>query len=363
MANKQALIPAQLIGDIKRGGWRLTDNIQGETNAIGTGQQRELLAKSGASFVDTTFRQVFNGNAIANPDNIQFDRYTSQTNVICGTGNEFLSGEAIQDIGFTSQITPLNDHQITNMSLASIVDHIIRRHTNLVFDATAMPDGIVTTLNIDFTNSVKLERYNVSKSQNMWRTLQNIGGGESSGEFYRCWFNKANEFFYQPTPMFGSETTLGTLDSSMFWNRPRIKLNNNQPGKKIGKVQITAVKNFNTIFTSSFPNPPGDGKILPSKDGIFAANQAESDLFAQRMFEWLTRPFTVTIGVDPAIIAFEVDLGDKVTLDYNGPVDTVDSTLHIDLSGDYIVYGARIQFDSRGYFASGSLILEFDNSS
>jgi len=363
MTDKNALIPQVLTGDINRGGWRCTFNIQGVTDAVANGQAVEILAKSGAQFVDTEFRQVFSGHAIAAQDNISFDRYTSTSTVIAGTANELLIGGHIQAIGFTSQATPLNDHQITNFSLALSEDHLMKRHCNFVFQVD-MPDGIVSVLNIDTANSVNLDRYNVDKSQNFWRSLQNIGGGESSGEFYRCWFNKNNQFFYQPTPMFGTETTKGTIDKGFIWGKPRVKLNSNQPGKKVGQVNITAVKTFNTTFVSKFPlSGPVDGKTLPSKDGIFAADQAESDLFAKRMFEWMTRPFTVTLNVDPGLVAFEVDLGDKITLDYDGPIDGVDNVLHLDLSGDYIVYGARIQFDTGGFFATGSLTLEFDNSS
>ena len=362
MANPNALIPASLVGDIKRGGWRITVNSQADTAAIATGQGFEILAKSGANFYDTAFRQVFNGNAIAALDNIGFDRYNSQSNVVCGTANEFLSGEAVQDIGFTSQATPLNDHQITNLSLALIVDHIMRRHCNIVFDAVNMPDGIVTVMNIDFANSVQLQRYNTSKSQNMWRVIQNIGGGESSGEFYRAWFDKNNSFYYQPSPMFGTKTSLGTIDKTYIWNKPRVRLNANQPGKRVGQTNITAIKNFNELFVSKYPSAPADGKTLPSKDGIFAASQGESDLFAERMYKWLTRPYTVTVQVDPALVAFEVDLADKITLSYNGPVDGAGSGMHLDLSGDYFIFGASIQFDSSGKFATGSLTLESDNS-
>ncbi len=363
MTNKNALIPQVLTGDIKRGGWKCTFRVQGETDAIADGQAVQILAKSGASFFDTEFRQVFSGNAIAAQDNIIFDRYTSTSTVIAGTANELLIGGNIQTIGFTSQATPLNDHQITDNSLALEVEHILKRHCNFIFQAD-MPDGIISVLSIDVANSVKLDRYNVDKSENFWRSLQNIGGGESSGEFYRCWFNKKNEFFYQRTPMFGGLTSLGTIDKSFIWGKPRVKLHNNQPGAKVGQVHITAIKDSQTIFTASFPflAIPGIGKILPPKDGIFAEKQSEAFFFAQRMFEWLTRPFTVTLNIDPAFVAFEVDLGDKITLDYNGPVDTPDGILHLDLTGDYIIYGARIQFDARGFFAIGSLTLEFDNS-
>jgi len=339
----------------------VTVNSQSDTSALIKGEGFRILAKAGAAFLDTEFREVFNGNAIAAMDNISFGTYTSQSTVAAGTANEFLSGEAVQDIGFTSQATPINDHQITNFSLALAVEHLLKRHVNVVNQAD-MPDGIVTTLDIDFANSVQLQRYNVKQSNNIWRTIQNIGGGESSGEFYRAWFGKDNTFHYQPSPMFGSKTSIGAIDKSYIWGRPRVRLNSNQPGKTVGKVDIISVKDFQTTFASTFPAPPAVGKTLSKKSGIFASSQAESDTFAERLYKWETRPFTLTIQVDPALVAFEVDLADKITLDYDGTAEVKNQAMTLNLSGDYYIFGASIAFDASGKFATGSLTLEKDNS-
>lgn len=366
------LIPQQLVGDLRRGGYLLTGYVEGDTDAVSKGANWLLQGKSGSDWLDLDWRQFFTGHLLGAPDNLQFDAYNSRAVIRAGTMNELLIGESLQAIGFTEQSSPANEHQITGMQLADIVEHIIKHHCNVIYHATDMPDGVITSTDIDTTNSVPLERYNVSKSENLWRSLQSIGGGEEAGEFYRCWFDRSNTFHYQAAPAFWATppTSLGTLTKSHIRGQMQVKLRNNNPGETIGKVRITAIKNSNTIYTASSPSTPGDGQELPPRDGIWADTQSKADTQATRLYDWLTRAFTVTLEVDPGLILFGddgsgIDLADKVAVTYDGPTEDAISGagVHLNWSAKaFFVYGVRITFDIFGRMAQGLLILEEDPS-
>jgi len=364
------LIPLTLDGNLRRGGWTLAGRVEGDTNAVAYGQNWRVLAKSGSDWYDHDWREAFNGHVIASPDNLQFDRYASRVDIRAGTMDNLLAGEALQDIGFTAQATPTNDHQITDMTLADIVEHILDAHCNAVYNATTMPDGVVTEDDIDTTNSVQLDRYNVSKSDNMWRSMQAIGGGEEAGEFYRCWFDRHNKFYYQPAPAFWTTppTSKGTLTTAHLRGAVRVKLNNNQPTARVGQVNITAIKDFDTVYTATYPSSPAAGKILPSRDGIYAEDQSKTNTLAERLYKWLTRSYTLTVEVDPGLLLFGddgdgLDLSDKVAVTYDGPAEdtTSGAGVHLNLSAEpFFVYGAQVTFDAAGRMARAVLTLEQD---
>ncbi len=369
MLLNKTFIPKSLTGDLRRGGYVLTGTIEGDTDAITYGQNLQLRGRSGADFLDEIPRVFFDGHVLAEPDNIQVGRYNTMANVQAGTMDNLLAGESLQDIGFTEQSSPANDHQITGLQLADIVQHILERHCNVIFNATTTPDGIITNTDIDTTGSVALDRYNVSKSSNIWRSIQNVGGGERTGEFYISFFDRKNKFFYQPFPAFWSvkPTSLGTLDKNHLRGAIRVRRNANKPGARVGQVNLTAVKDFDTVFTASFPTAPAEGKVLPSRDGIFAEDQTKTTTLATRLYQWLTRKYTLTIEVDPGLILFGddgngIDIANLITLDYDGPVEDAISGAGLDLniSDDYFIFKIQIKFDTAGKMAQGFLTLESD---
>jgi len=362
-------IPNTLTGDLRRGGYVLRGTLEGDTDAIIYGQNLQLRGRSGADFLDENPRVFFDAHVLAEPDNIQVRRYNTMAQLQTGTMDNLLAGESLQDIGFTEQASPTNAHQITGLQLADIVQHILERHSNVIFNATTTPDGVITDTDIDTAGSVALERYNVRQSSNIWRSIQNIGGGERTGEFYISFFDRKNKFFYQPFPPFFSvkPTSLGTIDKDHLRGTIKVRRVANKPGARVGQVNLTAVKDFDTVFTAAFPTDPGEGKILPPRDGIFAEDQTKTTTLATRLFQWLTRKFPLTIEVDPGLILFGddgngLDLANLITLDYNGPVEDAISGagLDLDLSDSYFIFKVQIKFDSAGKIAKGFLTLESD---
>ncbi len=369
MNREVKLVPQKMTGDLRRGGWNLTGFVEGDTDAVSYGQNWVVRAKSGATFVDAAAREIFSGHVLSQPEVIEFDRYRSRIEVNAGTMNELLEGESLQAIAFTEQASPANDHQITGLTFGDMVDHIIRRHCNAVYHATTMPDGVITELDVDLASTAQV-RFNVEQSDNLWRSLQKLGGGESSGEFYIPFFNRRNKFYYQPAPAFWSvpPTSKGTITKQHLRGAVKVKVNNAQPKEKIGQVTITAYGDFDTFYTSSFPTNPGRGKILPPKKGIYANNQSRADTLATRLYQWLTRPYSIEIEVDPGLVllgddGFGLDLSDKVSFTYDGPAEdtTSGAGVHLNFAAeDFFVYGAKIDFDAQGKMAKALLLLEVD---
>ena len=352
-----------LTGDLKRGGWVANCRVGGDIDLVVAGDLVSIAAKS--VFNPTEPQPYFNGVVLANPDAMTFTRLQSSVTFQVVTTDSLLSGESVQSIGFTQQAIPTNSHQIVPpMLLSDLVDHILRDHTNVV------SDGNVTVLNFLSAESVNLLRYNTQKSNNIWRTLQKIGGGEMSGEFFRPFFNRKNEFFYQPAPFFlpSPPASKGTITKDHIWGTVRIKFNNNQPSARTGQVNLSSVKDFQTVFKSQFPLAVENGKIVQKDSGVFASDQSESDRNAERLFKWLTREFTLTIEVDPALIMFGddgagLDLADKIHVTYNGLVEDADTGfgMTLDIDDDFYIYGAQIKPNVEALSGSGTLTLEKDN--
>lgn len=369
MKSEPNLIPLTQNGNLRRGGWLVTARVDGDTDAVSKNQNWQLVAKSAAGSLDPEWREILNGHILADPD-FRFSRHTSQATVQAGTVDALLRGESIQDIGFVEDAAPSNNHQITGLDFAAMINHMLQKHCNVILDATGAagsPDGIIDTTDIDTTNSTLISRYNVSKSGNFWRTLQQV----ASGEFYNIWCDRHNKIYYQPRPMFepAPASSKGLLTTSHMRGTLQVKYWNSKPGQRIGQVNITTIKNSTTVYKSKYPADPADGKILPSKDGFWAASQANSDVLAERLYRWLTRQYTLTVEVDPGLAMFGddglgLDLGDNLTFNYDGSAEDADTGVGVHLlaaAQPMYVYGMQIGFDVVGRLAKAVLTLEYDN--
>lgn len=375
MQKQAELIPLTLNGDLRRGGWLCNFRVQGDTDAISRGQNIRLMGKALADHIDLASREFLNAHALAAPD-FRFSRHASQGTFQAGTVDAFLRGESIQDLSFSNQASPANSHEVNGLNFGEIVTHILQKHTNYIYDATGAagsPDGVVTSTNIDTTNSTGLDQFIIGQSNNLWSVLQRIAGGEEGGgEFYRIYVTRANKIIYEQAPPFVSPqpAAKGTLTKSHLRGNVQVKFWNAQPGQRVGQVQITAVKNATTVYTSSYPANPADGKIFKKLSGIWANSQARADVLSERLYRWLTRSYKLTIEVDPGLMLFGddgtgLDLGDRVLLTYDGPTEDTDTGagVHLNLSAQSLfVYGANVQFKAHDRSARATLILEHDNS-
>lgn len=375
MQLRTELLPLTINGDLRRGGWLASGRVEGDTDAVSRGLNWLIDGRSLAEWVDTDYRSAFDGHILADPD-YQFTRNGSIASVDAGTVDAFLRGESIQDISFADVASPSNSHEATSWNFGQVVTHILQHHCNYIFDAdgsNGSPDGVVTTTDIDVTNSTTFEVFIVNQSNNMWRTLQQIGGGEEGGgEFYRIWCTRQNVIKYQPAPPFISPqpAAKGTLTKEHLRGAVRVQLHNSQPGQRVGQVQIMAVANPTTVYSASYPSNPADGKIFKKDSGIWAQSQARANVLAERLYRWLTRSYTLQVEVDPGLILFGdtgtgLDLGDRILMTYDGPTEstTTGHGVHLNLSAQSLfVYGVDIRYDPVRRRATGFLTLEHDNS-
>lgn len=373
METNTRLIVKSIVGDLRQGGSLATVGIDGDTDAVAEGRNVRLLGRSFAGGTDTLgFAEIFNGHVLATPS-FTFDAFTSQAQAQVGTANYLMRAGHLQGIGFVSDATPANSHQIANMTIADCFEHIIDAHCNFIFNATTMPDGIITEEDID-TSDTAVGRLNVHKSQNFWNALvSQLGGGEEGGvQFYRPYFDRKNKLYYQPAPHFLATppTTRGTITKDHIRGKPQVTVRNSAPGERVGQVQIVAVQSSNSVLTAKYPaSQPGDGKIVVKDSGIWADTQGRADTLAQNLYEWLTRPYTIKIEVDPGVILFAddglgIDIGNKVTVNYDGPTEdtATGAGMHINFSNqDFFVYRYSVTYDPVRKMGRGTLELEADN--
>lgn len=378
MTRRKEFVPLSLNGDLRRGGWLLSGLVQGDTDAVSAGLNLRELGKSLSDFTDLVPREWFNAHVLANPD-FSFDRYASQASWQAGTADRFLSGLDIQDLSFSVVASPSNPHEATSWRFSQMISHILTKHCNIIFDPTGAagaPDGIAS-MDLDLTNSTQFstvgDRFIVGHSENLWSTLQKIGGGEEGGgEFYRIWCDRRNVIHYYQAPPFISPqpASKGTLTKEHIRGTVQVKFHNTQPGQKVGQVQIVAGINPNTIFNAQYPASPLQGKVVRKQSGIWAQSQGRANTLAERLYRWLTRQYTLTVEVDSGLALFGddglgLDLGDRVLVTYNGPAEDADTGagVHLNLSAQSLfVYGVQVNFDAGRRSATATLTCEHDNS-
>lgn len=366
------IIVRSIVGDLKQGGTLVNAIVEGDTDALVIGDNISLIGKSYAGADDLEWREYFNGHVLNTPD-YRFDTFKSEAQIQIGTANYLMRGGELQSIGFTEQGSPANSHQIaTTMRISDCFEHIVDDHCNFVYDATTNAGGIITEESIEGTDTA-VTRLNVHKG-NFWGALvQQLGGGEEGGvQFYRPYFNRKNKMFYQPAPHFlaSAPTSKGTITKEHIRGRVRVTVRNSKPEERTGQVQIIAVATSNIVYEAKFPALlPGDGKIVVKDSGVWADSQGRADTLAQNLYEWLTRPYTLTLEVDPGLILFGddgngLDLGDKVSVTYDGATEdtATGAGVHLNLSAvDFFVYGYNVSLDANGKTGKATLTLEADN--
>ena len=356
-------------GDIRQGGTLITGRIDGDTDAVVYGDNLRLLAKSNSQYDDPEWREFFNGHVIESPS-YDFSAFESHLTFKAGTANYLMRGR-IQDVAFTQQAVPANEHQIApTMRLSSCFSHLISSHCNFLYNATTRPDGIIFSTGYD-TADTALTRFNFNKSNDMWSALvQQLGGGDEGGvQFFWPYFKRDNTLTYKGAPHTLGLTSKGTLTKEHLRGVVRVTTRNARAEDKIGQVQIIAVGGDTTIYESVYPTTPGDGRIVEKKSGIWADSQARADVLAQNLYEWLTRPYTLQVLVDPGLILFGddglgLDLGDKLAVTYDGPAENTatGAGVHLNLSAAaFYVYKYQIPYDPKKANGRGSLTLEVDN--
>ncbi len=351
------LILQSMTGSLIRGGWIANGTLRNDVNALKYGDHVIFDGRIGCGWLDPDFTLMMEGHVFSGPSSITFDKFTSSASLQVGTPDNLLHGY-LQGIGFTEQTTPANSHQITNMRISDIVEHILKKHCNVVQQPTT-PEGIVTTLDID--DSTFVDFRNVHESNDLWRRLLMVGGGDKLGELHNIYFTRDGTLRYKPSLIISPPASLGTLDSEIIRGRPRVIDRQERPKNLISQVDLHTVrakKDSLETFDTLFPTNQTEGTPLSIKRGVWANSQARTDAMAEAIYNWNNRAFTLSLMVDIGLIFAEgVDIGTTVTVDYDGSLDDGGSGMTLDVSGDYSIYGINLNF-AEGFQAGCTLTLE-----
>lgn len=376
MRSRPEITISGMDGDLRRGGWIYNASVAGDTDAVQPGEFIQVKGKALAGYVDSAARLAGEGYVLGRPD-FSFDRYASQASFQFGTADNLLRG-SLQALSATVVSSPANSHQFTSFRFATVVNHILRAHCNFVYSATpgnnGSPEGIIRTLDLDGSSvlfDVLSDRFIVNKSENIWSTLQQIGGGEEGGgEFHRPYFDRRGVFHYQPAPPFISPTPTakGTLTKDHLRGSVGVQFVADQFEQKTGQVTMVSGLRPGTIYNSKYPASPGLGRILQKQSGVWSQSQAAANTHAERLYRWLNRPYTLTVQVDPGLVLFGddgtgLDLGNRILLTYNGPAEdsATGAGVHLNLSSQgFYIYAIRLQFDQARRTGTASLTLEYD---
>lgn len=316
-----------VIADAEKGGWEATLRAFQDTDAIVKWQAVALAFRyHSPEGWDEDERTALIGHAL--PQGLTFDFPTSEARFNVATSHRFLEAMSVQGIGFADQsvagAAPYNDHQILNLRLGHIIEHILEEHSNI--SITTNPEGWVDTSDIDTTNSTRVNRYNFHATDNAWRALQQV----ARNEFYYLYFSKDNHVHYIPHPMFDAvlPTPVMEFTGDFCSGKPTVTLH---AEKKVSTVMLKATDEDGTVYTSQYPATPaaeGRPRELTRIRVGGAAPQARLDALVRRVYDYETRDYTV-LWPAPGWSGFFFELLDRVEVSYTG---TSANGVHIDWS-------------------------------
>lgn len=313
----------QSIGaDAQRGGWQATGHFANQQgDAIYSRRSEIYYLPEGGGDWDAVSHVALKGAIL--PQSVRFDRRLSRTQVTVATTDQFLQNAGLQGIYFSESAAPTNPHQVTNLNLGKIVQHIIEQHCNISSTAfiqnadstySANPvGGWSDTTGIDTTNSSSVDVYIVRESGSMWSSIQSI----AANEFYVRFFTKFDEFIYTNHPQF--DPTLAdsvlTLDQNNIIGQPEVVFRERD---LIDQAVLLALTDTSAILESKYPPTVGtDARIDTSQNNLRCNSQARLDVLAERYFDYQNRDYSLRVSI-PGAWGLMFELYDRVLVNYSG---------------------------------------------
>lgn len=308
ITNSKNLMIDSIEGSSERGGWQASGTfINDQENAV-FGRRTDIFIKSEGNGVwDVEDHLALRGCII--PQNLSFTKRQSQIPVVIPTSDYFLENAGLQGIYFTNVTPSTNPHQIPNLNLGKIVEHIIEDHTNISLET---PGGWVDTSGINTWSSTSVDVYTVRQTNSIWSAIENI----ASNEFFVRYFTKHDELIYDFHPQFRSSLpspTL-TLNASNLVGVPEISFRNEL---KLDQAQLYALTDQGVILRSDYPTNVGTEGRRQKFANIRCNSQSRLDLLAQRVFKFTNREINVRLSIAGAWGTY-LELYDRVAVTYSG---------------------------------------------
>lgn len=343
------LIIQDVNGDVDKGGWYATASFANNQEDAVYGRHAELfvLVEGGGSWAESS-KLALSGSIT--PQTMRFTRRQSNTSVVIATTDAFLSNAGLQGIYFSEQPAPANPHQMTDLNLGKIVQHIIRDHTNI---ADSTPGGWVDISGIDILHSTSVDVYTVRQSNSIWSAIADI----ASNEFYVRYFNLKDEFIYDQHPQFKAslpDPTV-TLDTTMMIEAPELIYRNEA---RIDQVLLYALTDDGDILTSFYPANTGTEGRRHKIANLRCNSQARLNQLSERAYKFLNRQYNFRVSV-PGAWGIYLELYDRVAVTYAG---TTRNGVTLDWT-DKKFWIASISIRRSGnYGATTELLLDEENT-
>lgn len=379
---------SRINGSLSRGGWecRLTSlspretpddpvdatyGATASTDALLRWQKICVRWKSAFGTCPATRRVAFVGWTM--PSRFQFDRASSRSEFIAQTTDGalrrgWIQGISFEDVGAGARADYHEyDNAHFNMRLGRLVQHILGyhdagadlgpqwvAHTNLVYHAVENPHGWIHLDNVDLTNSVRVDRYNVRETDNLWARLREM----ARNEFYEIVFDKTDTLWYKPHPMYLAPLPdpVMVFDEDFCVVPPNVEV---RDVDQVRQVKLHAMTDAGGTLHSDYP-----ALVVPSYGNVVdisrlrCNDQATLDLWAERRWAYLNRQFTVR-WTAPGLCGLLFEILDRVSITYTG-VTTVNG-VHLDwLEKKFWIQEIDVTPDDR-FGGTSTFLLEEEN--
>ena len=344
MVNKlDNVIGLSLMASLRRGGWEATLRIGADGDALADWQiveiwLRQLWADPDAAWHDEGWKRIMKGYAL--PKEIRRDWKRGDFDVVTATSHRMLRNMECQYIAFLEDATPAHNHELVDLTLGYMIQHVLDSHTNIIYDAATNPEGWATYSGINLTVGGEFDWFGLGRERGLiriWPTLAAFAKGYG----LITYFNKFDDFFWGPHPMFdsplpGSVVTL-TTD---FWDTIKIRWLGQE--KRVRQAHITADQDDGTTLIGTYPDlsAPPDTNWYYGNDifGRIRCNeQAELNDVAERIQRFANRDYDVEIETWGL---WDFELADRVRITYVNTADDIDWT-----TKSFYVESIKITFD------------------
>lgn len=339
---------ARIEGSVDNGGWRCSGIVFNDADALDWYKEFESWFDMHIGYWESLPRPAFKGHMIPDPWRKTFQ--SSEAPFGGFTAQEMLKRGELQGIFFKDSDTPANAHQITNMTLASIVKHILGNvgeygHCNFV--KGVWPEGIID-LNINTANSTTVDEYEV-KQGNFWARLKEI----AAIEFYILYMDKYNKAHYVPHPMFDTALPdpVFTLTSDWLLEPLTIETRNNE---QIGQVRLSGATPAGLQISGKYPTDATAGPVM-QRVGYISDSNSLMTAIATRMYKFENRTHMVTASLSGAV-GLLIDLMDRIAITYTSASDGITWS-----SKKFWINRIEVEL-LRNFTARTSLVLDAENA-
>jgi hypothetical protein len=319
--NSTNFILQSIEGDASRGGWTGNGFFANDQDEAVYGRRVDLyFLLEGDGVWESDPVLGLTGSIL--PQSVRFNIRESQTQFTVATSDIFLIQAGLQGIYFTNTDPVTHPHEITNMRLGKIVQHIIEQHNNISSTAFVQNTdgtfssnpvgGWVDTTDIDTSVSSRVDVFTVRQSNSIWQSLKNI----AKNEFYVIYMTKEDDFVYRPHPVFDAVLPTITLaiDQTMLIGDPEVVFRDRV---QMDQVVLAALTDTGDILRSQFPANIASNGRRKNITNLRCNEQARLDQLAQRAFSFESRTYDLRLFL-PGPWGLYLELYDRVSLTYSG---------------------------------------------